>query len=346
MDNIFASFFTASFIALVIRVGTPLLFASMSAYSADIAGIPNIAVEGIMIFGALFGVYFSAISGSAWVGLLGVIGVGVLCALLIAFFTMKMRANPIMVGIALNLFAADFSIWLLLVWTGSKGTTASLPSKVLPTLEIPGIKDIPVLGTILSGHYFLTYVCILLAILLAILVYKTPFGLRMKACGLDAYAAQSVGIKVNRVRLIAIIMLVAGGFSDVIKNTGAVDALVTAAAAAMQNNKLVAATVITLIGLLVTMGIGSSFSTVPVVATLYVPLCQHLNFSVPATIILMSAAAALGDAGSPASDTTLGPTSGLNADGQHNHIWDTCVPTFLHYNIPLMIGAIVISQFI
>ena len=118
MDNIFASFFTASFIALVIRVGTPLLFASMSAYSADIAGIPNIAVEGIMIFGALFGVYFSAISGSAWVGLLGVIGVGVLCALLIAFFTMKMRANPIMVGIALNLFAADFSIWLLLVWTG------------------------------------------------------------------------------------------------------------------------------------------------------------------------------------------------------------------------------------
>ena len=206
MDNIFASFFTASFIALVIRVGTPLLFASMSAYSADIAGIPNIAVEGIMIFGALFGVYFSAISGSAWVGLLGVIGVGVLCALLIAFFTMKMRANPIMVGIALNLFAADFSIWLLLVWTGSKGTTASLPSKVLPSLEIPGIKDIPVLGTILSGHYFLTYVCILLAILLAILVYKTPFGLRMKACGLDAYAAQSVGIKVNRVRLIAIIM--------------------------------------------------------------------------------------------------------------------------------------------
>ena len=146
--------------------------------------------------------------------------------------------------------------------------------------------------------------------------------------------------------LIAIIMLVAGGFSDVIKATGAVDALVEAAASAMQGSQLVAAIVITLIGLLVTMGIGSSFSTVPVVATLYVPLCMKLGFSVPATIILMSAAAALGDAGSPASDTTLGPTSGLNADGQHNHIWDTCVPTFLHYNIPLMIGAIVISQFV
>ena len=94
------------------------------------------------------------------------------------------------------------------------------------------------------------------------------------------------------------------------------------------------------------MGIGSSFSTVPVVAIIYVPLCMQMGFSPAATAILMSAAAALGDAGSPASDTTLGPTSGLNADGQHDHIWDTCVPTFIHYNIPLMIGAIVISQFL
>lgn len=152
------------------------------------------------------------------------------------------------------------------------------------------------------------------------------------------------GIKI--MGMIAIVMLVAGGFSDVIKSTGAVDALVAAAADAMRGNKIVAATVITLIGLLVTMGIGSSFSTVPVLATLYVPLCDAMGFSMPATIILMSAAAALGDAGSPASDTTLGPTSGLNADGQHNHIWDTCVPTFIHYNIPLMLGAIIISQII
>lgn len=201
-----SSFFTADFVALVIRVGTPLMFCSMSAYVAALAGIPNIAVEGIMLFGALFGVYFSALFSSAWLGLLGVIGVGVVLALVLAFFTMKMKADPIMIGIALNLFATDFSVWLLLVWTGSKGTTANLPSKVLPTVDIPFIKDIPVLGTILSGHYLLTYVCIILAILLAILVYRTPFGLHMQACGLDAHAADSVGIKVDRVRLIAVIM--------------------------------------------------------------------------------------------------------------------------------------------
>ena len=146
--------------------------------------------------------------------------------------------------------------------------------------------------------------------------------------------------------MIAMIMLVAGGYAEVMKATGAVDALVEAAVAIMGGSKWIAAMVITLIGLLVTMGIGSSFSTVPVLAVLYVPLCQRMGFSVPATILLMSAAAALGDAGSPASDTTLGPTSGLNADGQHDHIWDTCVPTFLHFNIPLMIVSIVVSQFI
>ena len=143
---------------------------------------------------------------------------------------------------------------------------------------------------------------------------------------------------------IAFVMLVAGGFAQVLKDTGAVDELVTSSIGLMGGSKLVAAIIITLIGLLVTMGIGTSFGTVPVLAVLYVPLCHQMGFSPAATIVLMSAAAALGDAGSPASDTTLGATSGLNADGQHDHIWDTCVPTFLHFNIPLMIAAIVAAQ--
>ena len=145
---------------------------------------------------------------------------------------------------------------------------------------------------------------------------------------------------------IAFVMLIAGGFAKVLNNTGAVEELVDSAISLMNGNTWVAATIITLIGLLVTMGIGTSFGTVPVLAVLYVPLCHKIGFSPAATILLMSAAAALGAAGSPASDTTLGPTSGLNADGQHDHIWDTCVPTFLHFNIPLMIAAIVAAQFV
>ena len=105
------------------------------------------------------------------------------------------------------------------------------------------------------------------------------------------------------------------------------------------DNKALAALAMLLVGLIVTMGIGSSFSTLPIIATIYVPLCATLGFSPAATVAIIGAAGALGDAGSPASDSTLGPTSGLNADGQHDHIRDSVVPTFLHYNIPLVLSG-------
>lgn len=148
---------------------------------------------------------------------------------------------------------------------------------------------------------------------------------------------------VKMMGFIAFMMLVAGGFAEVMIATDSVKDLVDVAATLVGGSKLLAAVVMTAVGLLVTMGIGSSFSTIPILAVIFVPLCAQLGFSDSATIILISAAAALGDAGSPASDTTLGPTSGLNVDGQHDHIWDTCVPTFLHFNIPLMVGAIIFS---
>jgi putative amino acid transporter len=136
---------------------------------------------------------------------------------------------------------------------------------------------------------------------------------------------------------IGFVMLSAFGFADVLKETGDVNALVEQSAAIIGDNKSLAALLMLIVGLLVTMGIGSSFSTIPIIATIFVPLCLELGFSPMATISLVGTAAALGDAGSPASDSTLGPTAGLNADGQHNHIWDTCVPTFIFYNIPLIV---------
>lgn len=136
---------------------------------------------------------------------------------------------------------------------------------------------------------------------------------------------------------IAFVMLVAGGFGAVLRSTGGVETLVEASVELMRGSKLVAAIVMLLIGLLVTMGIGTSFGTVPIIATIFVPLGVELGFSPLAIASLVAVAGAMGDAGSPASDSTLGPTSGLNADGQHDHIWDTCVPTFLVYNIPLLI---------
>ncbi len=139
---------------------------------------------------------------------------------------------------------------------------------------------------------------------------------------------------------VAFVMLVAAGFAMVLKATGGVDTLVNAMIPFMQNSKLLAAVLMLVLGLFITMGIGTSFGTIPILAVLFIPICIKLGFSVSASVVVLAAAAALGDAGSPASDTTLGPTAGLNADGQHNHITDTCIPTFLFFNIPLMIFAL------
>ncbi|OOF27869.1 sodium:proton antiporter [Salinivibrio proteolyticus] len=142
---------------------------------------------------------------------------------------------------------------------------------------------------------------------------------------------------VHMMAMIGFIMITAAGFAAVMKATGGVESLVSSLSGSIGDNKPLAAFLMLVVGLLVTMGIGSSFSTIPIIATIYVPLSLAFGFSPMATIALVGTAAALGDAGSPASDSTLGPTSGLNADGQHEHIWDTVVPTFIHYNLPLIV---------
>lgn len=139
--------------------------------------------------------------------------------------------------------------------------------------------------------------------------------------------------------LIGFIMITAQGFASVMTATGEVETLVDASAQMFGSNKAAGAAAMLIVGLVVTMGIGSSFSTLPIITTIYVPLCLALGFSPAATVAIIGAAGALGDAGSPASDSTLGPTSGLNADGQHDHIRDSVIPTFLHYNLPLLVSG-------
>ena len=147
------------------------------------------------------------------------------------------------------------------------------------------------------------------------------------------------GEGIKMMAMVGFIMIAAQGFAAVMKATGDIQPLVENSMAMLGGNKGMAAFVMLLVGLLVTMGIGSSFSTLPIITAIYVPLCISLGFSPLATVAIVGTAGALGDAGSPASDSTLGPTMGLNADGQHDHIRDSVIPTFLHYNLPLIVSG-------
>lgn len=140
---------------------------------------------------------------------------------------------------------------------------------------------------------------------------------------------------------IAFVLLIAAGYSTILKETGEISDLVAHTSNIIGGSKLFTSFIILSVGLLITMGIGTSFGTIPILAAVYVPLCLSVGFSPLATAALIGTASALGDAGSPASDSTIGPTIGLNADGRHNHIWDTCVPTFMHFNIPLFIFGMI-----
>src|SRR5690625_273689 len=149
----------------------------------------------------------------------------------------------------------------------------------------------------------------------------------------DKIVAEGVGM----MGTIAFVMLVASGYGTILKETGAVDALVEMTSGFLSGNQFIIALLLLLVGLFVTIGIGSSFGTIPILAALYVPICMEAGLSPMATAIFIGTAGALGDAGSPASDSRLGPAAGLNADGNHNHIWDTWVPPSVIFIIPLFI---------
>ncbi|MDJ1111045.1 Na+/H+ antiporter NhaC family protein [Macrococcus sp. S115] len=150
------------------------------------------------------------------------------------------------------------------------------------------------------------------------------------------------GIKI--MAYIGVVMLTANGFASVMSATGDVERLVAGMVDFTSGSKVLTIIFMLIVGLIVTLGIGSSFATIPIIAALFIPLGESIGLSTAAIIAVIGTAAALGDAGSPASDSTLGPTAGLNMDGQHHHIWDTCVPTFLLFNIPLIICGFIAAM--
>ncbi len=199
----------------------------------------------------------------------------------------------------------------------------------------------------LNYHDYLTFIGIIvafaiqlatdsmpLAAFLALAIILLGRGIKFKET--DSLMDDSV----KMMAFIAFVMLVASGFGEVLQKVHAIEGLVNAITSVVQG-KLLGAFLMLVVGLFITMGIGTSFGTIPIIAVFYVPLCTKLGFSIESTILLIGIAAALGDAGSPASDSTMGPTCGLNADNQHNHIYDTCVPTFLVYNLPLVVFGVV-----
>lgn len=257
----------------------------------------------------------------------------------------QMIANGVDVGIS------DIAS---VMWIGGASMFVGLVLAVIFYSRARSYEDLPIIGADESeGEATMTKDCWLALLGAAVafvaqLYFKSlPIG---AMCGLIVMLITG-GIRwkemdltvdggVRMMGFIAFVMLIAAGYANVLRETQSVQSLV-AATTSVIDSKLAGACLMLAVGLLITMGIGTSFGTIPVIASIYIPMGIEIGFSVPSIILLIGIAAALGDAGSPASDSTLGPTSGLNADGQHNHIWDTCVPTFIFYDITLFAGGVI-----
>lgn len=204
LTSILQIIFSTDFAFSILRITTPILFAALAAVVADRAGVTNIGLEGIMMISALGGVILSAWTQSAAIGLLAAVALGALVALGIGFFSIQLKTDIILAGIAVNMLGGGGTVFFMFLASGDRGYSANLASKVMPTINLPLIQNIPVLGKIISSHNLLTYVALLCVFLVWVLLYKTPLGLKIRAVGENPGAADSVGVSVKAINYIAL----------------------------------------------------------------------------------------------------------------------------------------------
>lgn len=204
MEHLLHAIFSADFVYSVLRLTTPILLAGLGALITDRAGVMNIGLEGIMLCAALAGVIGSAMTQNAFLGFLFALLVGMALGLLMAYFAIHLKTDMVLTGIAMNLLASGGTVFVLYAVANDKGMSTSLKSLTMPVINIPFIQDIPVIGTVISGHNLLTYLALISVAAMWILLYKIPLGLRIRVVGENSHAAESVGIHVKKVQYIAL----------------------------------------------------------------------------------------------------------------------------------------------
>ncbi|MDO4432511.1 MAG: ABC transporter permease [Aerococcaceae bacterium] len=187
----------------VLRSTTPILLAALAALMARRCGVINMAIEGIMLFSAFGAAIVSAFTGHVIFGVIAAMIIGIILSLVLTFFKLYMKADEIMVAIALNLLAVGGTVFLLFLLTGSKSTSSALKSGAIPSMELPLINQIPFLGKIVSNHNLLVYVALIAVFVIQFILFKTPLGLRIRAVGGNEHSAESVGVSVEKTQYIA-----------------------------------------------------------------------------------------------------------------------------------------------
>jgi general nucleoside transport system permease protein len=198
--------FSLPLIHNAIGIMTPFLLAATGGLFTQLAGVLNIALEGLMLFGAFFSVVFTAATGNLFLGILLAILASMLGAYLFGVVALRLRANIFVAGLATNLLAAGLAAVLSYRLFGNKGVIRFAGIPRLPVLSIPSLQSVPVLGDVFVGHNVLVYLSWLLLLVAAVVIYRTPFGLRLRATGMEKSTIVSLGLKPRNYQMGAILI--------------------------------------------------------------------------------------------------------------------------------------------
>jgi ABC-type uncharacterized transport system permease subunit len=222
-----------SILDATLRLSTPLLLACLAGLYSERAGVFDIGLEGKMLAAAFGAAAVAAITGSAWLGLLAGIGVSVATALLQGAAAISLKGNQLIAGVAINMLAAGLSTFLGQQWFRQGGRTPALgPDGRFGAIELPFVHElanVPILGPIyaelISGHYILVYVAFLMVPVTAYVLYRTRFGLRLRAVGENPKAVDTAGISVVKLRYQAVLVTgilcgLAGAYFSIAQGSG------------------------------------------------------------------------------------------------------------------------------
>ena len=221
MESVLAYIFSTDFISAILRMSTPLILCSMGVLLVRKSGIVCIAFESMMLAASFGGVIGSAYSQSLLVGVLCGVGLSVAFAMLFGYFVLIMKANNMLVSLALNTLGSGGTVFMLYAFTGDRGSSTNLRSLQFPSVDLPLISDIPVIGEVFSGLNLMTYLAMISVPVVYIILMKTPLGLRIRAVGENEGAAESLGSSPVRIRFIALLIAgVLAGFAGMYMSMG------------------------------------------------------------------------------------------------------------------------------
>lgn len=204
MDKLLQQIVDLSIIVILLRYMTPILLSALGGLISDVAGVINIALEGLMLVSAFTAISVSAATGNWALGVVAGVFSAVLISQLMGFFSLRLKVDIIIAGFAVNIFGSGFTIFLMKKLYNMTGNYTPSNLSTIPTIHLPFVADIPILGRLLSGHNLMTWVAILSVFFCIVLLYRTPYGVHLRSVGESRDAAKSLGIPVSRIQYSAL----------------------------------------------------------------------------------------------------------------------------------------------